>query len=75
MAETETAMSFLRENYEKRLLDEQAAQKKQARMLLDKEASLLGQLASTKRTLTSLNEEVIKERGLVEQLRHEIHEL
>jgi chromosome segregation ATPase len=74
LAESEAAMSLLRENYEKKLLDEQAAQKKQARMLLDKEASLLGQLASTKRTVTSLNEEVIKERGLVEQLRHEIHE-
>lgn len=75
LAENEAAMSFLRENYDKRLLDEQAAQKKQTRMLLDKEASLLGQLASTKRTVTSLNEEVIKERVLVEQLRHEIHEL
>lgn len=75
LSENEAAMSLLRENYEKKLLDEQAAQKKQARMLLDKEASLLGQLASTKRTVTSLNDEVRKERGLVEQLRHEIHEL
>uniref|UniRef100_A0ACD5U7Q5 Uncharacterized protein n=1 Tax=Avena sativa TaxID=4498 RepID=A0ACD5U7Q5_AVESA len=75
LAENEAAMSSLRENYEKRLLDEQEAQKKQARMLHDKEASLLGQLASTKRTVTSLNEEIMKERGLVEQLRHEKHEL
>ncbi|XP_044448752.1 MAR-binding filament-like protein 1 [Triticum aestivum] len=75
LAEDEAAMSLLRENYEKRLLDEQVAQKKQARMFQDEEASLLDQLASTKRTVKNLNEEVMKEKELVEQLKHEIHDL
>lgn len=75
MAENEAAMSLLRESYEKRLLDEQAALKKQTRMFQDEEASLLDQLNSTKRTVTSLKEKVIYERELVEQLKHEIYQL
>lgn len=75
LAENEAAMSLLRENYEKTLLDEQAEQKKQARMFQEEEASLRDQLASTKRTITSLNEEVKREKELVEQLKHEIHRL
>ncbi|KAE8819195.1 hypothetical protein D1007_02949 [Hordeum vulgare] len=75
LAEDEAAMSVLRENYEKRLLDEQAAQKKQARMFQDEEASLLDQLASTTRTVKKLNGEVMKEEELVGQLKHGIHDL
>ncbi|XP_010231649.1 MAR-binding filament-like protein 1 isoform X2 [Brachypodium distachyon] len=75
LAENEAAMSLLRESYEKRLLDEQAALKKQTRMFQDEEASLLDQLNSTKRTVTSLKEKVIYERELVEQLKHEIYQL
>ncbi|VAH15167.1 unnamed protein product [Triticum turgidum subsp. durum] len=44
-------------------------------MFQDEEASLLDQLASTKRTVKNLNEEVMKEKELVEQLKHETHDL
>ncbi|VAH03083.1 unnamed protein product [Triticum turgidum subsp. durum] len=43
-------------------------------MFQDEEASL-DRLASTKRTVKNLNEEVMKEKELVEQLKHEIHDL
>uniref|UniRef100_J3M4H8 Uncharacterized protein n=1 Tax=Oryza brachyantha TaxID=4533 RepID=J3M4H8_ORYBR len=72
LAENEAAMSMLRENYEKQILNEQAEQKKQARMFREKEASILDQLTLTKRTVTSLKEEVRREKELVEQLKHEI---
>ncbi|KAI5021718.1 hypothetical protein ZWY2020_058448 [Hordeum vulgare] len=75
LAEDEAAMSVLRENYEKRLLDEQAAQKKQARMFQDEEASLLDQLASNNENCKKIKWEVMKEEELVGQLKHGIHDL
>ncbi|TVU17171.1 hypothetical protein EJB05_33188, partial [Eragrostis curvula] len=75
LVENESAMSMLRENYEKRILDEQAELKKQARKFQEEEASLQNQLASSRRTVTSLTEEVQKEKELVEQLNLEIDEL
>jgi chromosome segregation ATPase len=74
LVENEAAISMLRKSYEKRILDEEAELKKQARKFQEEEASLLDQLASSKRTVASLTEEVQKEE-LVEQLNLEIDEL
>ncbi|KAK3140569.1 hypothetical protein QOZ80_5AG0402730 [Eleusine coracana subsp. coracana] len=74
LVENEAAMSMLRESYEKSILDEQAELKKQARKFQE-EASLLDQLASSRKTVASLTEEVQKEKELVEQLNLEIDEL
>ncbi|CAL4910080.1 unnamed protein product [Urochloa decumbens] len=75
LVENEAAMSMLRENYEKRILDEQAELKKQARKFQEEEALLQDQLFSSRRTVTSLTEEVQREKELVEQLNLEIDRL
>ncbi|XP_039836804.1 MAR-binding filament-like protein 1 isoform X2 [Panicum virgatum] len=75
LVENEAAMSMLRENYEKRILDEQAELKKQARKFQEEEALLQDKLASSRRTVTSLTEEVQMEKELVEQLNLEIDRL
>ena len=75
LAENEAALSLMRENYEKRLLQQQAAQKKQSMKFQEQEVSLSGQLASATKTLTSLSEEFRKEKKLAEELRDEIHRL
>lgn len=75
LVENEAAMSMLRENYEKRILDEQVKLKKEARKFQEEEAFLQDQLASSRRTVTSLTEEVQREKELVEQLNLEIDRL
>jgi len=47
LAENEAALSLMRENYEKRLLQQQAAQKKQSMKFQEQEVSLSGQLVVT----------------------------
>ncbi|KAF8724918.1 hypothetical protein HU200_020632 [Digitaria exilis] len=75
LVENEATMSMLRENYEKRILGEQAELKKQARKFQEEEALLQDQLASSTRTVTSLTEEVQREKELVEQLNLEMDRL
>ncbi|KAJ1261987.1 hypothetical protein BS78_09G071700 [Paspalum vaginatum] len=75
LVENEAAMSLLRENYEKRILDEQAELKKQTRKFQEEAASLQVQLASSRGTVTSLTEEVQREKELVGQLNLEIERL
>lgn len=75
LVENEAAMSMLRENYEKRILDEQVKLKKEARKFQEEEAFLQDHLASSRRTVTSLTEEVQREKELVEQLNLEIDRL
>ncbi|KAG8045882.1 hypothetical protein GUJ93_ZPchr0008g11394 [Zizania palustris] len=75
LVENEAAISLMKENYEKRLLDQQATQKKQAMKFQEQEASLLDQLSSTKKTVTSLSEEFRREKTLAADLKDEIHRL
>jgi chromosome segregation ATPase len=75
LVENEGAYSSMGENYEKRLSEQQTAQKKQSIKFQEQETSLLDQLASTKKTLISLSEEFNKGKKLSEEHRDKIQRL
>jgi chromosome segregation ATPase len=75
LVENEGAYSSMGEDYEKRLSEQQTAQKKQSIKFQEQETSLLDQLASTKKTLISLSEEFNRGKKLSEEHRDKIQRL
>ncbi|XP_008793446.2 MAR-binding filament-like protein 1 isoform X2 [Phoenix dactylifera] len=75
LGENEATISSLKENFGKRLLNEQEKQKKQVTRFKEEEASLLNHLASANGTIAGLRQEVQSQKQLAENLKAQIGQL